>query len=237
MTATTVDGDGRDPSAALADLIRVLQQDAEQRAELVELVNRLLTADTGPRAQGSEEGSQVCNLRQQIERESNRNIRARWYAVVLGLFAVIIGIVLFYLVFTMARNMNRMEDYVYNMGHAPGDERKRALDLKDRGPSYMFTMAHDMSAMLDDMTQMRETIVSMGGDMRQMRISMIKMDDNIGGMAGNMSTMSQDMTVMNGTMGRMQYDTLLMRQGVGGMASDTNAMGAPFRAMNSVMPW
>jgi methyl-accepting chemotaxis protein len=172
------------------------------------------------------------SMQKDFDMEKNRHKRAKWYTGVLGVFAVLIGAVLFYMVFMMTRDMNRMEAYMYNMGHADGDEITKSVNgkYKQAGTSYMMSMADDMQTMRSDMGLMRQ-------DMGQMRNSMSSMDGNMDTMAGDMGSMSNDMTVMNGTMGRMQHDTLWMRQGVGSMASDTNQMGTPFRWMNSMTPW
>ncbi|MBK1707925.1 hypothetical protein [Marichromatium gracile] len=199
-------------------LIQALRDDTAQRARLGEQLERLLAA-SGPERQLTD----IHGLEQRLHIEERRHTRAKWYTAVLGLFALLIGAVLFYLVFMMARDMNRMEDYMYNMGHATDDARTRPFEFKAQGESYMATMAGDMGAMRTSIEAMRE-------DMGQMRLS-------IDGMSTDITAMSRDMTQMNATIGRIQYDTLLMRQGVGGMASDTRAMGAPFRVMDSMAPW
>ncbi|KXX64246.1 hypothetical protein [Marichromatium gracile] len=207
--ADQIEGDS--PQHGIEALIQALREDTAQRARLGEQLERLLAA-SGPERQLTD----IHGLEQRLHIEERRHTRAKWYTGVLGLFAVLIGAVLFYLVFMMARDMNRMEDYMYNMGHATDDARTRPFEFKTQGESYMATMAGDMGAMRTSMEAMRE-------DMGQMRVSIVGMSD--------------DMSQMNTTMGRLQYDVLLMRQGVGGMASDTRAMGVPFRVMDSMVPW
>jgi hypothetical protein len=219
MTDSTT-GENRDPNAVLEDLIRVLHEDVKSRTQLFEQLGQLVGSNTSLLQAHTDHSS---DLERRFNIEQKRSSRAKWYTGVLGVFAVLIGAVLFYMVFMMVRDMNRMEDYMYNMGHAAGDERKKPFEFKQRGTSFMMSMAEDMQAMRGDMTKMRHSMSNMNG--------------NMGSMAGDMGSMSNDMTTMNGTMGRMQYDTLWMRQGVGSMSSDTNQMGTPFRWMNAMTPW
>ncbi|AHF05590.1 hypothetical protein MARPU_12935 [Marichromatium purpuratum 984] len=203
--------EGDSPQHGIDALIQALREDTAQRARLSDQLERLLAA-SGPERQLND----ISGLDRRLHIEERRHSRAKWYTGVLGLFAVLMGGVLFYLVFMMAHDMNRMEDYMYNMGHTAGDTRVRPSEFKTQGESYMAAMAGDMGSMRTSMEAMRD-------DMGRMRVSIVEMSD--------------DMTQMNTTMGRLQYDVLLMRQGVGGMASDTRAMGIPFRVMDSMAPW
>jgi hypothetical protein len=233
-------GNGASESlAAIERLVDVLRQDIDLRMqalermnELIERRNELIAAQTTDHAERVR-----AEMGDRLQVEQHRNTRAKWYTGILGVFAVMIGAVLFYMVFEMASDMNHMEDYMYNMGHAEGDERERRRDFKVDGPSYMFTMAEDIRAMRTDIGTMSGEMTAMRGDMGEMRVAIIAMDGSIGTLSGDIGQMSTDITTMNGTMGRMQFDTLLMRQGVGSMSNDTRSMGAPFRVMDSMFPW
>lgn len=246
MGTTSDNAANPDPMQAIERLIEILREDLELRAQSVAQLNDLIDKRNELLAgQQGERTEQVrADLRQELDVERQRNKRAKWYTGILGVFAVLVGAVLFYLVYMMAVDMNRMEDYMYNMGHAVGDERVKRRDHKATGTSYMAAMAEDMAQMRQDIRAMNGHMAAMRDDIGVMRIAMIDMDDTMSDMGNDMSamsndmhTMSGDMRTMNGTMGRMQFDTLLMRQGVGTMSNDMGAMGVPFRAMNSVAPW
>jgi len=221
---------------AISELVEALKQDAEQRSEAMLRMNDYMDKRNA-RLQLRMAERTRRETEQQMAVEHQRNKRANWYTLMLGLFAVLFGGVMFYMVLNMTRDMNRMEDYMYNMGHATEDTRIRAHERKIAGVSFMNSMADDMQSMRTDMATMSREITAMTGDMQAMRVAMLTMDQSIGGMTGNIARMSTEITTMNATMGRMQFDTLLMRQGVGSMSNDTRAMGAPFRVMDSFIPW
>ncbi|TVQ86111.1 MAG: hypothetical protein EA400_13705 [Chromatiaceae bacterium] len=222
-----------DPMQTVEELLQVLREDVALRNQsMVAISDQLDTRNKLMQQRVARHTASVSrSMQRRLAAEQQTNKRARWYTGVLAVFAVLIGAVLFYMVFEMARDMNRMEDYMFNMGHAPSDERPaRRHERKVAGPSFMHAMARDMQSMHEQMTQMRS-------DIGAMRVAIIQMDGTIGAMGGDIGSMSRDMGTMNATMGRMQYDTLLLRQGVGSMSSDTRAMGVPFRVMDSFMPW
>ena len=200
---------------AISELVEALKQDAEQRSEAMLRMNDYMDKRNA-RLQLRMAERTRRETEQQMAVEHQRNKRANWYTLMLGLFAVLFGGVMFYMVLNMTRDMNRMEDYMYNMGHATEDTRIRAHERKIAGVSFMNSMADDMQSMRTDMATMSREITAM---------------------TGNIARMSTEITTMNATMGRMQFDTLLMRQGVGSMSNDTRAMGAPFRVMDSFIPW
>ena len=224
---------------AIERLVDVLRQDIDLRVQALERMNELIERRNELISDASKDHAERVrnDLQDRLEVEHHRNKRAKWYTGILGLFAVMIGAVLFYMVYSMASDMNHMEDYMYNMGHAEGDVRERRRDVKIAGPSYMFTMADDIQGMRADIGSMSSQMTAMRGDMDEMRVAIVRMDGSIGSLSGDIAQMSTDMTTMNGTMGRMQFDTLLMRQGVGSMSNDTRSMGTPFRAMESMFPW
>lgn len=222
-----------DPMQTIAELLQVLREDVALRTQTMQSISDQLDARNQLMQQriARHTASVSRSMQRRLEAEHETNRRARWYTGVLAVFAVLIGAVLFYMVFEMARDMGRMEDYMFNMGHAPGDERPaRRHERKVAGPSFMYAMAQDMQSMHEQMAQMR-------ADMGLMRVAILQMDGTMGTMGGDIGSMSRDMGTMNATMGRMQYDTLMLRQGVGSMSSDTRAMGVPFRVMDSFMPW
>lgn len=221
---------------AITALVEALKQDAEQRNQAMLQMNDYMDKRNARLHLRMAERTRR-ETDQQIAVEQQRNKRANWYTLMLGLFAVLFGGVMFYMVLNMTRDMNRMEDYMYNMGHTADDTRIRGHERKIVGVSFMNSMADDMQTMGSDMATMSREITAMSADMRAMRVAMLNMDDSMGSMTGDIARMSTEITTMNGTMGRMQFDTLLMRQGVGSMSNDTRAMGAPFRTMNSFIPW
>jgi hypothetical protein len=242
MTNTTDNtaGPNPDPMQTVERLVAALKEDLSIRAQQLERLNDLLDRRNALAAEHNAERAQKLKdeLQQQMDVERERNKRAKWYTGILGVFAVLMGGVLFLLVVMMALDMNRMEAYMYNMGHADQDGKVAADDKrKSAGPSYMFSMARDMSQMRNDMASMNAQMTAMRDDIGQMRVAIIDMDGTMGGMGVDMGRMSTDMTAMNASMGRMQYDVLLMRQGVGNMATDTGAMSVPFRAMDQFVPF
>ncbi len=239
-----------DAHESLKRLMNALREDDTLRTALLEHVRDVLgpTPQAQPAAAGdatvvaTQEAAKARRLaavlRRDMREQRRKHERAKWTTGVVGLFAVLMGIVLFTLVVMMAFDMNRMEAYMYNMGHAEPDGKVAAKDKRKSGePSYMFTMARDMNQMRADMASMNVQMTAMRGDMGQMRGAIIDMDGTMSSMGNDISRMSTDMTTMNGTMGRMQYDTLLMRQGVGNMATDTGNMSVPFRAMDHFIPF
>lgn len=239
-TEDTTAGRGPDPMQVLQDLVATLRQDLEMRSQQLDKLNELIDRRNTLIAQANDEHAARVrkDLEQQMDVERERNKRAKWYTGILGVFAVLMGIVLFVLVVMMAFDMNRMEAYMYNMGHADRDGKVAAKDeRKSAGPSYMFSMAEDMNQMRADIGSMNAQMTGMRGDIGQMRVAIIDMDGTMAAMGADMGTMSTDMTNMNASMGRMQYDVLLMRQGVGNMATDTGAMSVPFRAMDQFIPF
>jgi len=239
-TTDTTNEPSSDPMEVVERLVATLKADLDLRAQQLERLNDLIDRrNTLLAEQNTEEAVKVKeDLEQQMDMERERTKRAKWYTGILGFFAVLMGIVLFTLVVMMAFDMNRMEAYMYNMGHADPDGEVAAKDKrKSGGPSYMFTMARDMNQMRADMASMNVQMTGMRGDMGQMRGAIIDMDGTMSSMGNDINRMSTDMATMNGTMGRMQYDTLLMRQGVGDMATDTGNMSVPFRAMDHFIPF
>lgn len=240
MTDQTTTADNQDPMQTIAELVRVLKEDLQLRTQTIQQMNELLERRNDmmqSRAETIGERNRV-ELEKKLQIEQQTMKRAKWYTGVLALFAIIMGVALFYMVYAMTRDMNRMEDYMYNMGHAASDQRRISkLERKVIGPSFMDAMATDMGTMRTDMATMSARMTAMSTDMGTMRGAISNMDGTIGTLGTDIGQMSTDMTTMNGTMGRMQYDTLWMRQGVGNMSNDTRAMGAPFRAMDSFMPW
>ncbi len=230
---TQTSPDSPDPMAVVQKLVDTLERDLDQRmdalnrmSDFIDRRNQLLEKQT------AEEAARVkYDLQQQMDVERQRNKRAKWYTGILGVFAVLMGVVLFTLVVMMALDMNRMEAYMYNMGHAADDRKAASKDTrKTAGQSFMFSMASNMDQMRTDMASMNAQMTAMRGDMGQMRVAIAEMNGSIGGM-GN------DMGAMTLSMGKMQYDVLLMRQGVGNMATDTGAMSVPFRAMDNFIPF
>lgn len=229
-----------DPMSVLQALVATLKQDLAQRTQQLEKLNELIDRrnDLITQANAAYSAKVRDDLERQMDVERQRNKRAKWYTGILGVFAVLMGGVLFVLVVMMALDMDDMEAYMYNMGHSDRDGARAAEDeRKARGPSYMFSMAEDMKQMRADMGSMHAQMTAMRGDIGQMRVAIIDMDGTMEAMGTDMSTMSTDMTNMNASMGRMQYDVLLMRQGVGNMATDTGAMSVPFRAMDQFIPF
>lgn len=229
-----------DPMQVLQDLIVTLRRDLELRAQQLDKLNELIDRRNTLIAEANQEHVARVreDLEQQMDVERERNKRAKWYTGILGVFAVLMGGVLFLLVVMMALDMDDMEAYMYNMGHSDRDGLRAAEDeRKARGPSYMFSMAEDMNQMRADMGSMNAQMTAMRGDIGQMRVAIIDMDGTMDTMGTDIGVMSTDITSMNASMGRMQYDVLLMRQGVGNMATDTGAMSVPFRAMDQFVPF
>ena len=111
-------------------------------------------------------------LRQDLERElgaeHERTQRTKWVTAVFGLIAVIIGAVLFFWIYQMVEDMNRMEDYMYNMGHSQNDDRVAlATERKAVGVSYMLSMADNMQVMREDIGAMRTAIGPHGREHRR----------------------------------------------------------------------
>ncbi|WP_058554290.1 hypothetical protein [Thiohalocapsa sp. ML1] len=221
-------------SAAADRLIEAVRDDPALRAELTDRLRDALGFGSQPAAAITEAGKArrlAVTLRKDMREQTRRHKRAKWYTGIVGLFAVMIGGVLFAMVWMMMTDMDRMEAYMYNMGHAARDAKDADRDpRKFQGPSFMLSMARDMQSMNEQMTAMR-------GDMGQMRSAMLQMDSSMTTMREDIGRMSTDMTTMNASMGRMQYDVLLMRHGVGNMASDTGSMSVPFRAMDQFIPF
>lgn len=180
----------------------------------------------------------ALELRADLWKQRREQKRVKWYSFIAGGIAATVGAILFWMVWQMMGDMDRMEVYMYNMGHSPDDGAVAVADeRKTRGQSFMLTMARDMNQMRDDMTSMNVQMIDMRGSMGVMRGSIVGMDKTMGNMSGDMGQMSKDINTMNASMARMQYDTLLMRQGVGNMATDTGAMSLPFRAMDNFIPF
>lgn len=221
-----------DTNRLLAELVGALTRDAELRSAQMERLDALIAMyNQKASADAARRDKVVRDLEQEFGAEHERTQRAKWYTGVFGLIAVIVGVVLFYWIFEMVEDMNRMEDYMYNMGHGQNDDRP-ALEGERKviGMGYMDSMA-------DNMQTMRE-------DIGAMRLAMTRMDAGIGHMSGDMGAMradmgamSRDMTTMSATMALLRHDTTLLSIGVGGMSNDTRSMGAPFRAMDSLLPW
>ena len=229
-----------DATRLLAELIEAMKRDADLRTAQLQRLDALIElrgqAVAGDAARGD------AAVRQDLERElgaeHERTQRTKWVSAVFGLIAVIIGAVLFFWIYQMVEDMNRMEDYMYNMGHSQNDDRA-ALETERKavGVGYMLSMADNMQVMREDIGAMRVAIAHMDGNIGGMATAIGDMSADMGAMRVDVGTMSRDMTTMNATMGLLRHDTALLRMGVGSMSNDTRSMGAPFRAMDSVMPW
>lgn len=229
-----------DPMDAVRALVEVLQRDLEQRTSQLERLNAMLESRNQMLLEQVQRRDD--SLREEIaaqrEMEHARTNRTAWYSGLAGLVAVIGGLILAYLVFRLAYDMNRMEDYMYNMGHSMNDDRPfYASERKHKGPSYMFNMSSDMGGMREDMAAMRSAMTTMTGSMTAMSADMGQMRTDMAGMRGDIGTMSGDMSTMNTTMGLLRQDTANITWGVGSMSHDTRSMGAPFRMMDSFIPW
>ncbi|WP_295429856.1 hypothetical protein [uncultured Thiodictyon sp.] len=233
MTDPVTSGPADDPLHLLNNLIIALTRETELHNRQLNRLDDLIAA----RVQGIKAEFQArppdppWDATDGLGAEVQRTRRAKWYTGVLALLVVVLAAVLLYLAVTMAHEMNRMEDYMYNMGHAGNDDRLIAQDeRKVAGTSYLLAMTQQLQALRDDIGAMRLAIGRMDG-------SIVGMSASMKTMSGNMGTMSRDLATMNYTMGLLRQDTAMMRVSVGGMSNDTRSMGAPFRFMNSFMPW
>jgi hypothetical protein len=229
-----------DATRLLAELIEAMKRDADLRTAQLQRLDALIELRGQTIAGDAARGDAA--VRQDLERElgaeHERTQRTKWVTAVFGLIAVIIGAVLFFWIFQMVEDMNRMEDYMYNMGHSQNDDRV-ALETERKavGVGYMHSMADNMQVMREDIGAMRQAMAHMDGNIGGMVTDIGRMSTDMGAMRIDVGTMSRDMTTMNATMGLLRHDTALLRLGVGSMSNDTRSMGAPFRAMDSVMPW
>ena len=224
--ASPVTSGPADPPPLLTTLIITLTREAEVYARQSNRFDGLI--DVGVPGIRAEFQARSPGLRGQVMRdwsvELQRTRRDRWYVGVFALAVVIIGAAMSYLVIGMAQEMNRMEDYMYNMGHSVNDDRPIAQDeRKTASTSYISAMAEHMQAMREEIGAMRHAIT--------------RMDGGIASMSSNMKSMSKDMATMSYTMGLLRQDTAMIGMSVGSMSKDTRSMGAPFRFMSGFMPW
>ena len=229
-----------DANRLLAELIEAMKRDADLRTAQLQRLDALIEL-RGQAVAGDAVRGDLA-VRQDLERElgaeHERTQRTKWVTAVFGLIAVIIGAVLFFWIYQMVEDMNRMEDYMYNMGHSPNDDRAAlATERKAIGVSYILAMADNMQVMREDTGAMRLAMAHMDGNIGDMVAAISRMSADMGAMRVDVGAMSRDMTTMNATMGLLRHDTTLLRMGVGSMSNDTRSMGAPFRVMDSVMPW
>ena len=210
----------------MTGLIIALTHEAEHHTRQLDRFDDLIAA----RVQGINAAFQArtADLREdvvsELGAEMQRTRRAKWYTTIFALLALVLSTVLSYLVIGIAQEMNRMEDYMYNMGHSVNDDRPIAQDeRKTASTSYISAMAEHMQAMRDEIGAMRHAIT--------------RMDGGIASMSSNMKSMSKDMTAMSYTMGLLRQDTAMIGMSVGSMSKDTRSMGAPFRFMSGFMQW
>ena len=229
-----------DAGRLLAELIEAMRRDADLRTAQLQRLDALIELRGQSLAGDAARGDAA--VRQDLERElgaeHERTQRTKWVTAVFGLIAVIIGAVLFFWIYQMVEDMNRMEDYMYNMGHSQNDDRAAlTTERKAVGVSYILAMADNMQVMREDIGAMRMAMAHMDGNIGDMVAAISRMSTDMGAMRVDVGAMSRDMTTMNATMGLLRHDTALLRMGVGSMSNDTRSMGAPFRVMDSVMPW
>lgn len=223
----------KDSMQVVQDLVDVLKEDIQLRSvqlnhlnELIDSHNTLIKADM--LAHSDKLRAEMAVGR---DMEMARTNRVKWFSWLAGLVSVIGGLILAFLVIRMAYDMNRMEDYMYNMGHSANDDRRIfANERKNQSESYIGSMAANMQGMRDDMGAMR-------GAMARMDQSMGGMSRDIAQMGLDMTAMRTDIGTMNGTMHLLHLDTASLNHGVGSMSNDTRSMGAPFRMMDGFMPW
>lgn len=227
-------------AANVQELIGVLRDDVAARADQMSEMNALL--EERNRLLQEQNEATRREMTERLSAQDKQGGRYRWYTGLLGVVAVVVGAWVMTIIVSITDDMDKMRLYMQNMGEERGPH---------ANPSYMQSMASNMSTMRGDMQAMRismgdmdGSMGQMSGDMKAMKKSMGTMQGDITVMSSSMGNMSQDVAQMNGSMGsmtqsiqRMNYDTAVMRTGVANMSSDTNAMGQPFRAMDAVMPW
>ena len=231
-----------DSQHLLTDLITVLTHDAELHARLLNRFDDMIDARVQEIKAEFHSRTPTPDLHEdvvsELGAEVQRTRRAKWYTIVVALLVLVVGAVLSYLVVSMAHELDRMEDYMYNMGHSLNDDRLIAQDeRKTTGTSYLLTMTDHMQAMREDIGAMRLAITHMDGSMTSMSANTKAMTGSMGTMQVDMGAMSKNMTTMSYIMDLLRQDTAMMRVSVGGMSNDTRSMGAPFRFMSGFMPW
>jgi hypothetical protein len=222
-----------DPLHLLTSLIIALTREAELHTRQLSRFDDLIAA----RFAGIEAECQARaldlrgDLMGELGAELHRTRPAKRYTWVFAVLMIVASAILSYLVVGMAQEMNRMADYMYNMGHSLNDERPIGSDeRKTAGASYVLAMADHMRAMREDIGAMRLAITHLDGSIAGMAMTMKTM-------SGNLEAMSKGMTTMNATIGQLRQDTSMMRASVGGMSNYTRAMDAPLGFMNAFLPW
>ncbi len=176
------------------------------------------------------EAQELLDAREkQMER---RNTWVKWGMLLAGLVALVVGVHMGGLIYGMSDNMDRMRQYMENMG--------------DGEKSYMGQMSTNMLAMRESMTNMEQSMETMSTDMGSMKVDMQQMSGDIQTMNVSMEKMQgdiaavpemqQDVNQMSRSVGGMSYDTAIMRNGVHNMSRDTSSMSHPFRVMNPFLP-
>ena len=200
-------------------LVEIVRQDGQARAVEMANLNRLL-----------EERTQV--LERQLGKRANA---AKWYAVLAGLLAVMVGVWVYSLMLEMSRNVGdmsthvgQMQVYMKNLGG--GESGKGAA-------SFMSGMAHDTDQISVDIGIMRKAMQQVTGDIGAMRTVMEGVRVDIGSMNGIMGNLGGDMRLMSDDVAGMARSMGHMNRSVDSLARGADALRAPFPTMDSVMPW
>lgn len=200
-------------------LIEIVRQDAQARAAELAHLNELLEERT-----------------QMLERQLGRRAStAKWFAVVAGLLAIIVGIWVYTLmqgvsgsIEQMSHRVGGMQTYMKHMGagQPPTGE-----------ASFMSAMARDTDKMTVDIGLMREAMQQLTGDIGAMRTGMEGMRGDIGSMNKTMRSLGRDMQLMNKNVAGMAQSMARMDQSVSRLSYGADSLRAPFPTMDSVMPW
>ncbi|RMG34239.1 MAG: hypothetical protein D6720_09850 [Gammaproteobacteria bacterium] len=202
----------------MQQLVEVIREEARQQTAELRAINEQLEARTRV-------------LEQQLGRRASA---AKWYALVAGLLALMVGFWVYSLMQPMAANVDAMSSH---LGKMQGYLR----NLNAGGPGRPGSMAggtgKNLDRMAEDIGIMRAAMQQVTGDIRAMRTAIEGMRGDIGSMNRALSGLMGQMQMMGDNVASMAQSLDYMNRNVGRLSRDVNGFRGPFPSMDSVMPW
>lgn len=202
----------------LQQLLEAIREEARQQTAELQGINARL-----------EERTRV------LERQLGRRVSAaKWYALVAGLVAVMVG-------FWVYSLMQQMSASVDGMSSDIGQMRVYMKNMGRGGPAQAnagSAMAKDLARMASDTAIMRAAMQQVTGDIRAMRSAIEGMRGDIGSMNRTLAGLTGQMQMMGDNVASMAQSLDYMNRNVGRLSRDVNGgFRGPFPSMDSVMPW
>ncbi len=202
----------------LERLLEVVREEAQRQTAELRGINAQL-----------EERTRV--LERQLGRRANA---AKWYALVAGLVAVMVGFWVYSLMQHMASSVDGMSSHVGKM-----QVYMKNMSAGGQGNgSSVSAMNTTLDRMAKDTAIMRAAMEQVTGDIRAMRSAIEGMRGDIGSMNRTLAGLTGEMQMMGDNVASMAQSLDYMNRNVGRLSRDVNGgFRGPFPSMDSVMPW